>query len=65
MSDSPINGSKSEPLSSHYDRPTGRTLLEADTSFGYLDRSSSSEKIYNPVLFYNEDDATMLSALIR
>lgn len=39
--------------------------LLADTSFGFVDRNTSSPQIYNPVLVANRDDNHMLKAILH
>lgn len=37
--------------------------LRADTVFGFLDATTASEKIFNPILITNRNNNTMLRAI--
>ena len=40
-------------------------VLRADTTFGFLDRTTASERLHHPVLISNDDDNTMLRAILE
>ncbi|NKE10302.1 MULTISPECIES: DUF3427 domain-containing protein [Kocuria] len=40
-------------------------VLRADTAFGFLDRTTASERLHHPVLISNDDDNTMLRAILE
>lgn len=40
------------------------TELSADTKFGFIDSTVSSQRAYNPILFSNQSELTMLRAIL-
>ena len=40
-------------------------VLRADTTFGFLDRTTASERLHHPVLISNDDENTMLRAILE
>lgn len=39
--------------------------IRADTAFGFLDRQTAAEQLHHPVLISNDDDNTMLRAILE